>query len=298
MGQNCSTCNNSKLDRFDSSMNEKEHYPKKNEAVKVVRMNQSTRKVAENIKIYDPKTEVSEPNTINLPYIGPFKYEGGVTYEGQFFKGLRYGIGEEIDLKGNQYMGNWKNGLKHGHGYYFLANGDVYIGNFENGIYHGKGTYFTDQKATIYDGMWVNGRKEGEGDFLVGDREEYSGEWKDNLRHGKGKRTYPDGSIYKGNFVNGAQEGEGELQKPDGGWYLGNFANNKFNGKGHLFEGDGSENYEGEFLNGEKHGIGITIDAYFNKEKAKWVNGEKVEVIAKYKKGEQPSIIKEDRGEM
>ena len=65
----------------------------------------------------------------------------------------------------------------------------------------------------------------------------------------------------------------------NGGWYLGSFHKGQFSGKGHLFEGDNFNNYEGEFLEGKKHGIGVTSDTKNKKEKALWNMGKKVQVV-------------------
>lgn len=164
MGQTCSNCITCKEEiptDFVTSMKESSNYPKKTVAVKVTRMNKSSIQARSNLKKMGECREVSEEHTKHYPYLGPFKYPGGATYQGQYHQGLRCGLGEEIDLGGNQYLGNWKNDLKHGMGYYYYANGDIYIGELKNGLYNGKGTLISNNETFMYDGEWVNGRREG-----------------------------------------------------------------------------------------------------------------------------------------
>jgi len=69
---------------------------------------------------------------------------------------------------------------------------------------------------------------------------------------------------YIGNIIDGKKEGKGKLIYPDGTYYEGNFKNDLFNGKG-IFVNNNSI-YNGDFLNGKKHGKGkIEIDIIKNK---------------------------------
>ena len=167
MGQQCSCDDTKEPGEFVSSMSESDNYPKRTEAQKVPKMNQSSPKVERNLMKYGQCSDVSDPKTRDHPYIGPFKYHNGSTYAGQYFKGLRSGMGEEIDMRGNYYSGNFKNDLKHGQGIEYFVNGDVYIGLYERGLCHGKGTFIENNEATIYDGELKNGRKDGLGEYLV-----------------------------------------------------------------------------------------------------------------------------------
>ena len=63
-----------------------------------------------------------------------------------------------------------------------------------------------------------------------------------------------DVSVYKGTFLNGLKFGQGKIRDTSG-QFDGEFRDNLKNGKGHIYL-EGEVNYEGEWLNDEKHGYG------------------------------------------
>eukprot|EP00923_Selenidium_pygospionis_P005062 GHVN01008432.1.p2 GENE.GHVN01008432.1~~GHVN01008432.1.p2 ORF type:complete len:200 (-),score=40.26 GHVN01008432.1:622-1221(-) len=111
-----------------------------------------------------------------------------------------------------------------------------------------------------YEGMCVNGVPEGEGKHTTPDGEIYQGMWLDGKRSGKGKCTFaPTGSgtpaVYEGDWLNDECDGEGQFTHSDGSVYRGLWKGGTPNGKGkHTAQG---RSYEGMFVNGERHGVGV-----------------------------------------
>ena len=122
--------------------------------------------------------------------------------------------------------------------------------------------------------------------------DQYRGEFIDNKRHGQGTMWYVDGSRYFGDWVDDQRHGNGTFEIKNGttgaqntknagifDWlfgnqqnknanennnsqeffsrvqYMGEWAKDKMGGKG-LFYFDNGDVYEGQFVDGEKHGIG------------------------------------------
>lgn len=104
----------------------------------------------------------------------------------------------------------------------------VYIGQLKNSQANGKGLYYwyssiqPDKIIQYYEGDFVNDRKEGKGTVY--------------LIHYSSIHEIPDTTIY----------------------YTGDWVDDKYHGKGVLV--DGLKRYEGDFINGEKHGYGIEYE--------------------------------------
>lgn len=175
-----------------------------------------------------------DPSLASNPTFGPYAYENGNTYTGQFKAGLREGIGEETTPDGDGYTGQWLRDMKHGKGRMLLANGDYYEGDFFENKPQGNGIYirgFDKDKIT------------------------YTGEFRNSEQNGYGVETYPGGACYKGDFKRNTKAGTGEFLFPDQTKYKGDFKDNVANGKGKFLYSDGRY-YEGEFKDNLKHGKG------------------------------------------
>lgn len=108
--------------------------------------------------------------------LGPFEYKDQkLTYKGQYYNGLRDGIGEQVWKDGSCYKGFFRDDRSDGKGLQVYANGDWYKGDWREGMSHGIGTYFQSLEGITYDGEWIKGEQ-----------------------NGFGKETYPDGSYYEG----------------------------------------------------------------------------------------------------
>jgi hypothetical protein len=120
----------------------------------------------------------------------------------------------------------------HGKGKCTFSNGDEYVGEFKDGLIEGHGRYIFRSGGT-YDGVFVKG-----------------------LFEGRGVEHYNDGSVYDGEFVGGNRCGRGRMiyyrladgpRSRDGRYRRGSSG-------GMLYEEVGR--YEGEWLDGKKHGSG------------------------------------------
>ncbi len=95
----------------------------------------------------------------------------------------------------------------------------------------------------------------------------YTGEIKDGRAHGKGKYIWVNGEEYEGDFIDGYMHGYGIKKFRDGSFYKGEFKFGKISGKGvyslhydHCEQNElSSEEYDGEWENGERNGIGKMI---------------------------------------
>jgi hypothetical protein len=97
-------------------------------------------------------------------------YQNGDLYEGYFNEGLREGIGlYTYKETGNTYEGEWLKNKKHGIGKMLFANEGEYFGRFENGKRHGEGMFKYSKTKNIYSGSWQYGNKHGKGTYIFDD---------------------------------------------------------------------------------------------------------------------------------
>ena len=215
---------------------------------------------------------------------GVMKYARGDTYEGNFLHGVFYGEGKFTWSDGSYYDGQYRcmrtnkitemdvpvaNGKRHGFGLRVFANG------------------------AKYKGTWVNDKMDGPGELLQVDGAKFEGTFSNGLKHGYGQETFgnelaityicPAGHRHRGvgfcrfdgNYKRGFFHGTGVFVCQDGRQYKGDFANGKKEGYGrqeYLREGDRGDLarqciggrhsmyridiYEGNWLEGERHGAG------------------------------------------
>ncbi len=113
--------------------------------------------------------------------------------------------------------------------------------------------------------MWSDGAEysgdfngpimEGNGTMKLDD-EIITGTWHDSKLEGKGERRMANGDKYTGNWIRGRLQGYGEHTTADE-TYTGMYFNNKENGKGKkVFHKGTISVYEGQFKEGQFHGIG------------------------------------------
>lgn len=142
------------------------------------------------------------------PVLGPYEYNDGSTYKGQFFNGERHGLGTLIWQDGSVYKGQFRNDKCHGKGFLVHAEGDAYQGSWSEDRAHGYG-YYIDSNGTSYEG-----------------------DWRLDAQHGYGEEKWENGRVYKGNFFSSEKHGYGVFQWEDGSKYKGNFNHNKLDGEG------------------------------------------------------------------
>ncbi|XP_037836952.1 radial spoke head 10 homolog B isoform X2 [Kryptolebias marmoratus] len=218
---------------------------------------------------------------------GVASFEDGHMYKGMFSKGLMDGHGVLILENGLKYEGEFVDNTPTGQGSYTWPDGSTYTGDIYSGRRHGMGSYKCAKHGASYIGQWCQGRRHGEGTayynedktswykghWVMNDREGsgvrcnvYSGEWRNNTRHGEGAMSWLKlGQRYEGKWKHGVQHGVGRhtwiLKRADISQY---FQSNQY--KGEFFEGQrhgqgtfyyaGGAIYEGEWKNDKKHGQG------------------------------------------
>ncbi|XP_040885363.1 radial spoke head 10 homolog B [Toxotes jaculatrix] len=199
---------------------------------------------------------------------GVFTCTGGLKYEGEFVCSKPMGQGSITWPNGSSYKGDVYQGIRHGTGTYNCAkSGVLYRGQWDQGKRHGKGTvYYNQDKTSWYKGDWVKNNREGLGVRCYPSGNVYSGEWKNNLRHGEGTmRWLKLGQQYVGMWQDGLQHGQGThvwiLRRAYGSQYsqcnryTGDFVQGQRHGLGTFYYAGGAI-YEGEWKNNKKHGKG------------------------------------------
>ena len=226
-----------------------------------------------------PKVDPVLLNTFKgCPVLGPFKYEDGSIYYGQYFKGQRQGFGHEVMKDGSIYSGYWSYDFKSYTGRFIFPTGECITGELKKGKINGLAESITreglirtghweDGKLngianeidpianTQYRGEMRNGIKHGKGVLKFGDGSEYEGDFSNNKMTGKGRKKWVDNRVYEGDWVEGKMEGHGTFTWEDGKRFIGSYHQNRKHGKGELFYANG-DIYKGEWLDGEQNGPG------------------------------------------
>lgn len=174
------------------------------------------------------------------------------------------------EYSNGSYEGEMKDGEPHGFGTYRWNDGDIYTGEYVNGVRHGKGK-FVFASGNYYDGEWANGKYHGHGIFRWSDGDEFDGEWQNGQRHGEGKWTYADGRYYTGVWENGESISSSAIVYPSDSKAQGGTVKTKFE----RFEYDGGDVYEGETVNGLRHGKGKYTWASGTVYEGDWVKGKR-----------------------
>lgn len=160
-----------------------------------------SQKVQTTLKLAGPFVHQT-PFDPNFPILGPYEFELGAFYLGQWKLGKREGHGKQVWNDGSVYEGSWLNNMATGYGRLVHADGDYYIGN------------------------WENDKANGYGSYIHTDGAKYEGFWKNDRQHGKGKEIWPDGAIYDGDYLNGKKHGKGKFIWADQNCFEGDFVDN------------------------------------------------------------------------
>ena len=180
--------------------------------------------------------------TLGYPHGWGRKYGNDEYYEGQWYEGLKHGMGTRTWSSGETYDGTWRENKRQGYGIQTYVDG------------------------TKYEGGWNNDVECGWGTKTKPNNEVYTGGFKDGKEFGFGVRDYPDGRKYEGGIKNGQADGYGvgnfkEGRKIEGGgkdgqahgWgtetvgtlkHVGNFA-------GGFWDGPGEQTYDKKVTKGE-----------------------------------------------
>ena len=197
---------------------------------------------------------IGEIKNINKEGYGRFIMKNSDIYIGFFKNDKLNGPGAKNKEKCQGYFLNNK---LNGKGRYYYKNGDYYIGEFKENKRqgHGKNIY---KVGYYYIGEWLNDKRHFNGTFYDKLHNKiYEGEFKNNLLEGTGKMRLEGGYYYyEGDFKNNVMNGNGIIyDSKNEVKYIRSFKNNEYNGKGICYYPNDFI-YEGEFLNGKKHGKG------------------------------------------
>ncbi len=197
---------------------------------------------------------------------GKYLYANGNIYEGDFCNWSRHGNGrftysQSGDYAGDYYEGSYVNGQRTGKGTYVSAKGWRYEGDWIDGRMEGKGKYVSDE-GWYYEGDFVNGVSEGYGVHHYANGDVFEGEWKNDKRQGKGKYTFADGSYYTGEWKDGKNISASETVRPatkeTKAAESKKTTEKKTTGTTTAHQSYSSgDTYDGEMLNGKRHGHGI-----------------------------------------
>lgn len=148
--------------------------------------------------------------------------------------------------------------------YNFFGNIDTewtYVGNVKEGIPHGKGKIIT--KYQTLTGNFKYGHVDGDVEVKYRNGDYYKGVWNElsyipgDYPSGYGEMKNHDGSYYKGEWdCNGYKDKGYGKEIYDNGYYEGEFLNGKRHGKG-KYVWNGGSYYDGEWKEGKQHGKGI-----------------------------------------
>ena len=125
-----------------------------------------------------------------LQGIGKEIWPNGISYEGEFYMGVKHGKGRLV-LEGSIYEGEFDNDEMSGNGVMEWENGKKYQGEWRGGLMHGEGV-FTWPNGKVYKGRYESGEKAGKGIMEWPNKRVYDGEWKDGKQHGVGKFVFFD----------------------------------------------------------------------------------------------------------
>lgn len=96
------------------------------------------------------------PEFKEYPKLGPYlDKQTESVYEGQWYKGKKFGRGKLSWIDGSFYEGEWANDMTKGKGRLIHQDGDVYEGEWKDNKASGKGLYIHYDGAK-YEGDWEN----------------------------------------------------------------------------------------------------------------------------------------------
>ncbi|EGR28298.1 morn domain repeat protein [Ichthyophthirius multifiliis] len=218
------------------------------------------------------------------------KKKENTIYEGYFEKNQYSGEGILYYQNTNCFFkGKFKDNQKYA-GIEICPNGDNYEGEYYNDKYNGRGFLHNMTMHYRYEGNFLNGLRHGYGKEFYKNNSFYEGEFKYNQKYGKGKLIFIDGSYYQGDFVNGMQCGFGihvaKTKDSIANLKLVNAQNQKnINFQDEVINSIDIQNefyYEGEFLDGYKHGIGRYFEPNGSYYYCRWEYNRKVGSILYY----------------
>lgn len=113
-------------------------------------------------------------------------WSNGDSYQGNFWNGMRDGMGTMSFSDGSEYVGMWECDRMHGEGTRRFANGNVYFGPYHRGKRKGKNGQFIFLNGDTYTGDFDNDQFEGEGVYKHKSGVSFEGSFVNSKRHGLG----------------------------------------------------------------------------------------------------------------
>jgi len=181
---------------------------------------------------------------------------GLASYTGQYFGGVRQGVGKVVFPDGAEYTGSFRANRRHGRGTMHERSGVVVTGDWEADMLSSGNMEIHYTSGHLYSGRADAGVRRGQGILLepgsTGHWEMlYDGEWQNDCFHGKGTFYGADG-CYCGQFTAGLREGIGKFDylTPKQGALLPSR------------QEAAQRYYEGEWRGDVQHGQGTYVDEY------------------------------------
>ena len=86
-------------------------------------------------------------------------YSDGETFEGEYGKGVRAGVGEIVKTDGGSYVGQFVDDVFSGNGKFSWEDGAYYEGEFKAGVFEGEGTMYDAAGKVEYKGKYAAGEE-------------------------------------------------------------------------------------------------------------------------------------------
>jgi hypothetical protein len=199
-------------------------------------------------RVFEGKNVDNHFDPHNLQQNYKVRLPDGEVYDGMFSDEQYHGIGIYYFKDGSVYEGEWFRGMRFGHGQYRSCEGWTYEGFFDSNRRHGQGAInWTD--GSFYIGEWYFEKITGKGVYVSRLRDVYRGDILDGIFHGFGELIYTSGARYVGGFCKGKKEGKGIYTDVSGNEYYGIFSNDELDGEVVVkaiikIEERGQDNYE------------------------------------------------------
>jgi hypothetical protein len=221
---------------------------------------------------------------------GKMTYTSGSYYDGCFVDDKFHGEkGRYHWSDGEEYEGGWKDGERHGVGVFRSNDGTVTYSMYDSGMVKGEGVWFSANRLTAYKTI------DGVNKYLILNEEaaeiakelfnlpipepyksvgvQASGESTSSntgliARLFSNRKISPDGKLMFKDFgewgtfegevdEEGSRKGHGKLTYISGSYYEGSFVDDKFHGAKGVYHWSDGDEYEGEWKDGERYGIGV-----------------------------------------
>jgi hypothetical protein len=221
---------------------------------------------------------------------GKMKYDAGNVYEGPFLDDKYHGDkGVYKWADGDEYFGQWKDGERNGLGIYHKTDGTTSYSMYVDGIATGEGVEWNSDRKSAYQLMDGDRLMEilpedaesfAKTKFKLPVPEPYYASTSAGAKTSgllglffKTKDVSPDGKpmfkdngewgTYEGDPLDeeGDRQGTGRMTYTSGNSYEGPFLNNKYHGDKGIYKWSDGDEFEGQWRNGERHGVGIFTKA-------------------------------------